>query len=290
MSLKNFNSNFKFSYNILNKRFASLLSIQRMLEKRQNLKKDDNKSKVKEQLKMRFESNSRTTREVCSTPQEAFEKIKKIPKLYNNQTLGITVALNIDTKRGDQTVRGLLKYPGGSNKIPRVAVFTSPGNHEVAKAAGADIIADAETFKKINDGIIEFDKTVCTLDTLPSLKNYGRILGPKGLMPSVKIGTACPSADLEKIIKDLKKGSKEFNADLDGQIHLPLGRYDLNTEGLLMNLDSLMTILLSKQPESVKDRFFLYVIIHFQKHAFKIDMNSLDPRSPTYFYRNNSHS
>jgi large subunit ribosomal protein L1 len=269
------------------KNFASYLSIERMKEKRKNendrSKKDENKEKTSannEKTKKIF--NPR--RQYCSSPQEALKEIQKIPKMFPNQTLNIVIGLNVDPKRGDQNVRGIFKMPGGSNKIPKVMVFTSQANIEMAKAAGADMIADSNTYKNIQEGIIDFEKTVCTMDTLPTLKNYGRILGPLGLMPSTKIGTACTADNLEKIIKDLKMGSREFKVDQTGHIHLPIGRYDFPEDKILKNIDSLMRVVMSKQPESIKGRYLLYAVLNAYKHSYKIDLRSLDPNSATYFY------
>ncbi len=254
------------------KNFASILSVQRMIEKRKKQTESNISPEIKEESKVvKVQTTPKKInprRRFVHSPQEALTEIKKIPKMFTNQTILITIGLNIDPKKGDQVVRGIFKMPGGSNKIPKLMVFTSQGNFEVAKAAGADMIADAQTFKNIQDGIIDFDKTVCTMDTLPSLKNYGRILGPMGLMPSVKVGTACTADNLEKIIKDLKMGSREFKADSTGQINLAIGRYDFEEDKLLANVDSLMKIVMEKKPEAIKGRYLLYVCLGIHRHSY----------------------
>ncbi len=276
--------------NFTGKNFASYLSIERMKEKRKKKQEEkENPNIIKEKVSStgpKTEKIFNPRRIYCSNPQEALKEIKKNPKMFPNQSLNIVIGLNVDPKRGDQNVRGIFKMPGGSNKIPKVMVFTSAANIEVARAAGADMIADSNTFKNIQEGIIDFEKTVCTMDTLPTLKNYGRILGPKGLMPSVKIGTACTAENLERIIKDLKMGSREFKVDQTGHIHLPIGRYDFSEDKILANIDSLMRGVMSKQPESIKGRFLLYAVLSFYKHSYRIDLRSLDPNSVTYFYKN----
>ena len=222
---------------------------------------------------------------VFGNPQAALVEIKKVTQRFPNQTLDIVVGLNIDPKKGDQVVRGIYRMPGGSNKIPKVMVFTSPGCYEIAKNAGADFIADQQTYKNIAEGNIDFEKTVCTLDTLPSLKNLGRILGPKGLMPSVKVGTACTIDNLDKIIRDLKMGSREFKTDVWGQIQVPVGRLDFPEEKILANIDSFMKVVLEKKPEVIKGRYFLYATLYTYRNSFRLDMRGMDPKSSSYFYQ-----
>jgi large subunit ribosomal protein L1 len=297
--------------------FASILSIERMKEKR---KKKDEENKMTQNLKSQSQEKSSPKtasfaekldnltnistnlstnasitapapeiplrKRIFANPQQAIIEIKKIKQKFPNQTLDMVVGLNIDPKRGDQVVRGIYRMPGGSNKIPKVMVFTSPACHEIAKNAGADFIADQQTYKNISEGIIDFEKTVCTLDTLPALKNLGRILGPKGLMPSVKVGTACTVDNLDKIIRDLKMGSREFKTDVWGQIQVPVGRLDFTEDKILQNIDSFMKSVLEKKPEVIKGRYFLYATLYTYRHSFRLDMRSMDPKSSTYFYEN----
>lgn len=300
------------------KNFASILSIERMKEKR---KKQSEEKKMQNNLNSNLQSGNKAPsptfaekldnltdsvntsvntpinqvkteteiplrKRIFENPQQALIEIKKIQQKFPNQTLDMVLGLNIDPKKGDQVVRGIYRMPGGSNKIPKVMVFTSPACHEIAKNAGADFIADQQTYKNIQEGIIDFEKTICTLDTLPALKNLGRILGPKGLMPSVKVGTACTVDNLEKIIKDLKMGSREFKTDVWGQIQVPVGRLDFTDDKILKNIDSFMKVVLEKKPDAIKGRYFLYATLYTYRHSFRLDMRSMDPKSSTYFFDN----
>ncbi len=273
------------------KNFASILSVERMKEKNKKrieeskAKLNLSSQKIEETIKQssQFNADLPIKKRMFLNPQAALEELKKIPQKFPNQTLDMVIGLNIDPKRGDQVVRGIYKMPGGSNKIPKLMVFTSPNFVDIAKAAGADMIADATTYKNISEGIIDFEKTVCTLDTLPSLKNLGKILGPKGLMPSTKVGTACTADNLERIIKELKMGSREFKTDMWGQIQVPLGKIDFAQDKILENIDSFMKTVSEKKPESVKARYFIYAILYTYKYSFRIDMRSMDPKSSSYF-------
>jgi len=278
-----------FSNNLNKKSFASLFSRMRMKEKvlsKVEKSAEMNKTQQKEantSLKIKDEKIETSKTNLYGSVVEALREMKKTPQMKENQLVYLVVSLNVDPSKGDQVVRGIFKMPGGSNKIPKLMVFTSPGLHEAAQKAGADFIADTQTYKDVQDGKIEFDKCVCTLDTMPSLKNLGRILGPKGLMPSVKVGTACTADNLEKIIIEIKMGSREFKTDIWGQIQSPMGKYEFPEKNILLNIDSFMKTLQERKPDSIKQRYFLYAYLYTYKQSFRIDMKSLDPKSSHYF-------
>ncbi len=284
-------------YKFSNNPFASKFSTMQMKEKLKAKKATMKIKAYSEDKTLNNNSNNNTSDQallkqkkidpkkiVYSNPFDAITQLKNIPQKVADQSINITVGLNVDPRKGNQVVRGIYKMPGGSNKIPRVMVFTTPSLHKLALDSGADFIADADTYKSIMDGVINFDKTVCTLETMPSLKNVGRILGPKGLMPSVKVGTACTAENLPAIIKDLKLGSKEFKTDTWGQASVQVGTYEFSNEKLMMNIDSFMKILGERKPEVIKSRYFLYAFLSTYKSVYRIDMKSMDPASAAYFY------
>jgi len=217
------------------------------------------------------------------SPIYALEDMKKQPIRAEHETIQLTVGLNVDYRKGDQNVRGIFKMPGGSTKTPKVIAFVPEDLAEKARAAGADFIGDHETIKDIQNGQINFEKCVCTIEMLPMLKNVGRILGPLGLMPNAKIGTACEHDKIENIIKDLKLGSKEFKVDARGQIIVPVGKRDFPLENVLQNIHSFMLVLIEKKPETIKGRYFLYAYLNSRRLSYKIDMKSLDPKINAYF-------
>ena len=291
LNLRTKNIFHKLCHNLQTKSFASIYSRMRMKEKFLNKNEklqtetNTNLQNINTTLNINKENNANKSK-LYGSVVEALADLKKTPQMRENQLIYLVVSLNIDPSKGDQVVRGIFKMPGGSNKIPKLMVFTSPGFQEAAISAGADFVADSQTFKDIQDGKIEFDKCVCTLDTLPSLKTVGRILGPKGLMPSVKIGTACTSDNLEKIIKEIKMGSRDFKTDVWGQIQSPMGKYEFPDKNILINIDSFMKTVQEKKPDSVKTRYFLYAYLYTYKQSYKIDMKSLDPKSTHYFMKN----
>lgn len=217
------------------------------------------------------------------SPIIALEDMNKQPKRADIEILQLTIGLNVDVRKGDQNVRGIFKMPGGAIRNTKVIAFVPPELTDKALGAGADLIGSIETIKEIQNGNIDFDKCVCTIDMLPMLKSVGRILGPQGLMPNAKVGTACTHDKIESIIKDLKQGSKEFKVDQRGQIIVPVGRRDFANEKILENIDSFMKVLIEKKPDTIKGRYFLYSFLSSRRLSYKIDMKTLDPKTNTYF-------
>lgn len=220
---------------------------------------------------------------VWPSPIDALKDMKTKPKLSEIEVIQLNVGLNVDYRKGDQNVRGIFKMPGGALKTPKVVAFVPPELADKATTAGADFIGDSDTIKEIQNGQINFEKCVCTIEMLPMLKNVGRILGPLGLMPNAKIGTACTADKLENIIKDLKLGSKEFRVDPRGQIIVPVGKRDFSIENVLENIHSFMNVLVEKKPDSIKGRYFLYAFLSSRRLSYKIDMKTLDPKTNSYF-------
>lgn len=222
-----------------------------------------------------------------NSPVEAIKTIKSKQSAANRkkkETINMLVNLNLGTNKSEQLIRGICKLPGGSIKIPRICVFTSGHLIDVAKEAGADLIGDQTVLDDIKLGKFKFDKLVCSLDMLPTLKQLGRILGPKGLMPNQKVGTAAKGEDLEGVIKDLKSGSKEFKIDKFGQIQIPIGRENYPDENIYKNIDSFLESVYEKKPESVKLNYIKSAFLKTSSGLpLKLDVKSLDRKSGSYF-------
>jgi large subunit ribosomal protein L1 len=276
-----------FKINITNKGLSiktfassySRMNLKRKYEYKKKLKENEGK-----ETENKDTEDNQNIQKVYSSPIECVPVLKNNPVRGVNDTINMTVSLNIDIRKGDQNVRGVFKMPGGSNKIPKIIVFTSPDYREIAKAAGADTLGDETTVNDIlQNKPFEFDKCIATMEMIPLLKKVGRILGPKGLMPSVKVGTACTPDNLVKCIKDFKIGTREFKADVNGQIIVPIGKFEFDDNKIYMNIDSFMRSLLERKPTGVKGRYFLYAYISTRRLSCKIDMKSLDPLSSYYF-------
>lgn len=187
------------------------------------------------------------------TPEEAIATVKDVSNRNFDQTVEVAVALNIKPRERGERVRGSVILPRGLGKQVKVLVFASGDAAEQAKQADADYVGGEDFVKKIEDGWIDFDAVVSTPQMMKSVARLGRILGPKGLMPSPKIGTVTDTPG--KVVEELKKGKIEYRNDATGVIHAPVGKVSFDKEALLENFDTLLGALQKDKPPSVKGRY-----------------------------------
>lgn len=191
--------------------------------------------------------------------KEALEAIKNIAYAKFDETVEVVFKLGIDPKHADQMVRGSVVLPHGLGKSVKVAVFAKGSKATEAKEAGADYVGDEDLFAKIESGWIDFDKTVATPDLMRSVGKLGKVLGPRGLMPSPKVGTV--TNDVANIVKSLKAGMLEFRNDKAGLIHAPIGKKSFSIEQLLDNFNVLLDAILKAKPSASKGQYMLGIYI-----------------------------
>jgi large subunit ribosomal protein L1 len=151
--------------------------------------------------------------------------------------------------------------PHGLGKTVRVLVFAEGDAARSAKEAGADYIADDEIISKIQGGWLEFDATVAALDMMREVGKLGKVLGPRGLMPSPKAGTVVAGEDLPRVINELKSGRVEFRADKTANIHVPIGKASFAPEKLYENLAALMEVVKKARPAAAKGTYIRKVTL-----------------------------
>ena len=188
------------------------------------------------------------------TIEEACELIKKTVTTKFDSTIGISMRLNINTKKADQQVRGTVILPAGTGKNVRVVAITN--KVEEATKAGADYAGGKELLEKIvGEKWFDFDVICATPDMMGEIGKNGRVLGPKGLMPNPKTGTVGP--DIAKMIKELKAGKVEYRADRDGNINVGVGKSSFEAEKLVENVKALVNQILKVRPSTVKGNYVL---------------------------------
>ena len=188
------------------------------------------------------------------TIEEACELIKKTVTTKFDSTIGISMRLNINTKKADQQVRGTVILPAGTGKNVRVVAITN--KVEEATKAGADYAGGKELLEKIvGEKWFDFDVICATPDMMGEIGKNGRVLGPKGLMPNPKTGTVGP--DIAKMIKELKAGKVEYRADRDGNINVGVGKSSFEAEKLVENVKTLVNQILKVRPSTVKGNYVL---------------------------------
>jgi len=164
------------------------------------------------------------------------------------------ISLNIDPKYANQQLRTSLVLPNGTGKSLRIAVFTEPDYVKEALELGANVAGSDDLIEEINSGKLNFDLLITTPQLMPKLAKLGRVLGPKGLMPSPKSGTV--TTNLKDAINEFKKGKLEYRADKTGIVHLSFGKVDFSEEQLKENLLAVYNSIEKNKPTGVKGRYF----------------------------------
>lgn len=185
--------------------------------------------------------------------EEAADQIEKFPKTKFDETIELHFHLGIDLKASDQMVRGTVPLPHGSGKKVRIAVFCKGETVQKAKDAGAEHVGGTELIDKVAGGFMDFDCVVATPDMMRDLSKLGKVLGPRGLMPSPKAGTV--TADVEKCIKELRAGRVEYKTDKQGGIHVAVGKRSFAKDHIVANSQQVIHAIEHARPASIKGDF-----------------------------------
>ena len=191
--------------------------------------------------------------------EEAIKVLKETSTAKFIETVELHANLNIDPKYADQQLRTTVTLPNGIGKTIKIAVLTNEANFEEAKTNGADVVGNDELIDLISQGNLDFDLLISTPDLMPKLAKLGRVLGPKGLMPSPKSGTVTTS--LASTLSDFKKGKFEYKADKTGVVHVSFGKANFTETQLLENLVALYSSIQQNRPSGVKGKYFKKVFI-----------------------------
>ena len=191
--------------------------------------------------------------------KEAVTLLKSAPPPKFDETVEVAIDMDLDPKQTDQMVRGTVLLPHGTGKTLRVLVFAKGEQEREAKEAGADFVGAEELIQKVMGGWIDFDVVVSTPDLMKEVGKLGKVLGPRGLMPSPKAGTV--TADVAKAIREVRKGKVEFKLDKQADIHLGIGKRSFSEEQLEQNGRTLLEAIWRAKPASVKGRYIRSVFL-----------------------------
>ena len=205
------------------------------------------------------ENIEKTNTIVYSSLDEAIAALKSTATTKFVETVELHANLNIDPKYADQQLRTTVTLPNGVGKQVRIAVLTDEDNFAEANSAGADIVGNDDLIEQINQGNLEFDLLVTTPNMMPKLAKLGRVLGPKGLMPSPKSGTV--TSTLDSTLTEFKKGKFEYKADKTGIVHVSFGKADFENDKLAENLKALYKSIEQNRPSGVKGKYFKSLFI-----------------------------
>jgi large subunit ribosomal protein L1 len=185
--------------------------------------------------------------------EDAVAKLKEFDTTKFDQTVEIHMRLGVDPKQADQIIRGSIVLPHGIGKSQRVVVFAKGDKAEAAKEAGADEVGQEDLAKKIKDGWVDFDACIAAPDMMGLVGPLGRILGPRGLMPSPRAGTVTP--DVAKVVNEYKAGKVEFRNDSGGNVHAQVGKLSFEKDKLLDNIQAFIDRIMSLKPMAVKGTY-----------------------------------
>lgn len=190
---------------------------------------------------------------------EAVELLKQAPAPKFDETVEVALAFDVDPKQSDQNVRGTVVLPHGTGKTLRVLVFAKGEQERQAREAGADMVGAEDLIAKVEGGWMEFDAIVATPDLMREVGKLGRILGPRGLMPSPKAGTV--TMDVARAVREVKGGKVEFKLDKQGDIHLGVGKRSFPSEHLVANLNALLEAVWKVKPAAAKGKYVRNVVV-----------------------------
>ena len=191
--------------------------------------------------------------------ENAMRLVKEVASAKFNESIEAHISLNIDPKYADQQLRTTVVLPHGTGKSTRIGALVSPDRVSDAEAAGADVFGSEDLIEDISKGILDFDLLITTADMMPKLAKLGRVLGPKGLMPSPKAGTV--TADLKATVDEFKKGKLEYRADKAGIVHISFGKADFTENQLTENFMAFYNSVESNKPSGVKGKYVKKVTI-----------------------------
>jgi len=208
------------------------------------------------------------------TALEAIKLMKEISRCGFEESLEVAVSLNMKPKERGERVRGTVVLPHGTGRKLRVLVFAKGDKAEEARKAGADWVGDEEVVAKIEKGWLDFDAVVASPESMKDVAKLGRILGPRGLMPSPKVGTV--SERPSEVVNELKKGKIEYKNDASGGIHTSIGKISFTENAVLENLKALLRALKKDKPSTVKGTYFRSIsLCSTMGPGIRIDVGSL---------------
>ena len=208
------------------------------------------------------------------TLQEAVEILKKCPPTKFDQSLELSLKTGVEVQKSDQQVRGTVTLPNGTGKKVILVVFARGEKIKEALDAGADFAGNEDLFEKIKSGWMDFNCVISTPDMMREVGKLGKVLGPRGLMPTPKAGTV--TTDVAKAVQEVKSGKVEFKTDKHGVINSPVGKLSFTKEKLLENMTALLSVVARSRPATAKGVFLLSLAMSSTMGpGLKIDLRSI---------------
>lgn len=208
------------------------------------------------------------------TLEEAIDILKENSFVKFDETVEMSINLGVDTRKSDQVVRSTVILPHGTGKPVRVLVFAKGEKEKEAIQAGADYVGAEDLIEKIQQGWLEFDRSIATPDMMSQVGKLGKILGPRGLMPNPKLGTV--TFDIARAVKEAKAGKIEYRTDKGGVVHVPIGKISFDKEKLVDNAIAVLKSVIRAKPPTSKGKYIKKVVLSSTMGpGLKIDISKL---------------
>nr|SCW23065.1 Ribosomal protein L1 [Nemalion sp. H.1444] len=234
----------------------------------------------KKNISRRFKNASSLIADEEYHYQDAIALLKKTSSARFQETAEVHIVLGLDPKYADQQLRSTVILPKGTGKPVKVAVIAQGEKVTEALQAGADLVGSDEIVEQILDGNISFDKLIATPDLMPTIAKLGRVLGPKGLMPSPKAGTV--TTNLATAVQEFKLGKIEYRVDRTGIVHMPFGKSNFPQEDLAANLLTIQESIERNKPSGSKGKYWqTCYICSTMGPSIAIDISSLKSSVPS---------
>jgi len=189
------------------------------------------------------------------SPEEAIELAQKTSFTNFDASIDLHLRMNLDPRKADQQIRGMVLLPSGSGKTVRILVFAEGEAEKVAREAGADYAGSDDLVEKIQGGWFDFDVAMAIPQMMRKVGRLGKLLGPRGLMPNPKTGTVLPAEDLARAITEARQGRVEYRLDKTGNIHLSIGKVSFSKAQLMNNLTAVMEAIVRAKPSGAKGQY-----------------------------------
>lgn len=201
------------------------------------------------------EVRAKVDRDSNYQPTEAVELVRQTATAKFDETIEVHLRMGVDPRHADQQIRGVVTLPNGTGREVKIVVFAGPDGQALATEAGADYVGADDLAEKIQGGWTDFDVVLATPDMMRIVGRLGRILGPRGLMPTPKTGTIVPAEDLPNVIQESRLGRVEYRVDKTANIHVPIGKASFSEDQLLKNMAAIMEAVMAAKPATLKGNY-----------------------------------
>lgn len=221
------------------------------------------------------EARSKIDRSAQYEPEEAVQLVKENATAKFDETIEVHMNTGVDPRHADQQVRGVVTLPHGTGRKVRILVFAGADGMSQAEAAGADFVGGEDLAQRIQGGWLDFDVVLATPDMMRVVGRLGRVLGPRGMMPSPKAGTIVQPDDLARVIEETRLGRVEFRVDKTSNIHMPIGKASFGSDQILGNFASVMEAITAARPSAIKNVYLKKVILtSTMGPGIRVDINA----------------